>query len=120
VLTSLTHAVVCDSCWEVRRAAAWSLARQNARTEEAILALHVASKLDPHYLARTKAADALDVLLVCRRECYKELLATGDELVKQLRGKYKPGSPECTACFTQCCQVATAAVPAAVPAEKSK
>jgi len=120
VLTALNQALVCDPCWEVRRAAAWSLARQNARTGEAVLALHVASKLDPHYLVRDKAATALDVLLVCRRECFKELLATGDELVKQLRGKYKPGSPECSACFAQCCEVSVVTGPAVPPAEKPK
>src|SRR5437879_6433287 len=33
VLSALTHVLQCDSCWEVRRAAAWSIAHQKARTD---------------------------------------------------------------------------------------
>jgi hypothetical protein len=104
VLTALVRALQCDPCWEVRRAAAWSIMLQNARVEEGVLALYLASKLDPHFLVRVKAADALDVLLVCRRGCFKELFETADELVKQLKGHYKPGGPECGAVFEHCCQ----------------
>jgi hypothetical protein len=115
VLTALVGALACDPCWRVRRAAAWSLMLQTARTEQAVLALHLASKLDPHYLVRARAAEALDVLLLCRRECFKELLAQGDELVKQLRGKYKPGSPECAAVLAQCCEGVLAVTRTASP-----
>jgi hypothetical protein len=80
-----------DPCWEVRRAAAWSIAYQKARTEEGVLALYLASKLDPHYLVRDAATDALSILLVCRRECFKDVFARGDELAKALQGKYRPG-----------------------------
>ncbi len=95
VLPALLRAIQCDSCWGVRRAAAWSVALQRAHTPEAVLALYLASKLDPHYLVRAKAQEALEVLLVCRKGCFKDVFATGDELAKQLKGKYKPGSGEC-------------------------
>lgn len=97
VLSALTHALANDSCWEVRRAAAWSIAYQKARTEEGVMALYLASKLDPHYMVRDAAIDALSVLLVCRQECFKDVLARGDELVKVLRGKYRPGQAAVTA-----------------------
>jgi hypothetical protein len=95
VLPALVRALQCDPCWEVRRAAAWAIAMQDARVEQGVLALYLASKLDPHYLVRAKAADALDVLLVCRRECFKDLFKEADELAKVLKGHYKPGSPGC-------------------------
>src|SRR5206468_1203610 len=62
-----------------------------------------------------KAAEALDILTLCRKECFKDLYATGDELVKKLRGKYKPGSPECGVLLGGCC-LSAAAAPAIVPA----
>ena len=95
MLSALIHALQCDPCWEVRKAAAWSIASQQARTPAGVLSLYHASKLDPHYLVRDAAADALGVFLVCRRECFKDLFAQADEMVKTLPGKYKPGSPEC-------------------------
>lgn len=95
VLTALATAVQCDPCWEVRRAAAWSIAYQRARTPVGALSLYLASKFDPHYMVRDAATDALAVLLVCRRECYKELFARVDQQAKTIRGKYKPGSPPC-------------------------
>src|SRR5437588_400219 len=61
VLETLIAALQCDKCWEVRRAAAWAIQSQNARTEEGVLALYIASKLDPHYLVRVAAAEALDI-----------------------------------------------------------
>jgi hypothetical protein len=112
---ALVRALVCDPCWRVRRAAAWSLVLQNARTEQAVLALHVASKLDPHYLVRDQAATALDVLLVCRRPCFKDVLAAADDLVKKLRGKYKPGAPDCAFVLAECCG---AGVPGVVVEER--
>jgi hypothetical protein len=91
VLSALTHALANDPCWEVRKVAAWSIAYQRARTEDGVMALYLASKLDPHYMVRDAATDALSVLLVCRQECFKDLFAYADELVKTLRGKYGPG-----------------------------
>src|SRR5262249_25411451 len=72
VLSALVHALLCDPCWEVRRAAAWSIAMQKARTDFGVLALYVASKIDSHYLVRDKAAEALDILTLCRKDCFKE------------------------------------------------
>jgi hypothetical protein len=93
VLNALVQALLSDPCWEVRREAAWSIARQGARNEYGAVALYLASKLDHHYLVRDRAADALDILLVCRRDCFKDLFAQADELIIQIkrRGLYKPG-----------------------------
>src|SRR5262249_4701531 len=104
VLEALVGALLCDPCWAVRRSAAWSAMLQNARTDRAVLALYLSSKLDPHYMVRSRAAESLDILTLCRRCCYKELYASADELVKQLRAvKYVPGSPGCKVLFTQAC-----------------
>src|SRR5262249_21190351 len=94
IVPALTHAVQFDTCWEVRKAAAWSLAYQNARTEPAVISLYLASKVDPHFLVRDAANDALGVLLVCRRDCYKDLFDQLDKIASRLKGKYKPGNPE--------------------------
>jgi hypothetical protein len=114
VLSALVQALQMDSCWEVREAAAWSIMLQNARVEEGILALYIASKLDPHYLVRYKANEALDILLLCRRACYKDQFASADDLIKKLRGKYKPGSPEW--CGVQLGGCGLVAAPALAPA----
>lgn len=91
VLSALVHALHCDPCWEVRREAAWSIAMQGARTDYGVLALYLASKIDPHFLVRDRANDALDILIVCRRNCFKELFADADAWMKKnLKGKYKP------------------------------
>jgi hypothetical protein len=110
VLDALVQALLSDPCWEVRREAAWSIAMQGARTEYGVVALYLASKLDHHYLVRDKAAEALDILLVCRRDCFKELFGQADELVRQIkkRGLYKAGSTTinlqelCASCGTPC------------------
>jgi hypothetical protein len=96
VLEVLIATLQCDKCWEVRREAAWAIQRQNARTEQGVLALYIASKLDPHYLVRVAAAEALDILTIGRKECFTETLKSGDELIKQLKAQgYKPGSDNC-------------------------
>jgi hypothetical protein len=102
VLSALTQALLCDPCWEVRKTAAWSIALQKARTELGVTALYLASRLDPHFLVRDAATDAMDVLLVCRRECFQDLFTRTDVLVASLRGKYKPGSPECVHLLDGC------------------
>lgn len=104
VLQALNEALLCDPCWEVRRAAAWSLKRQDARIESTILMLYVSSKLDPHFLVRDRATEALDILMRCRKDCYKDLLAHADVLIKELRKKkYKPGSENCRIVFAEAC-----------------
>ena len=99
VLGALVHVLLCDPCWEVRQAAAWSIATQRAGTDFGVLALYVATKLDTHSLVRDKAAEALDIVMLCRKDCFKDLYATGDSLVKAYRGKYKPGTESCDALF---------------------
>src|SRR5579884_179793 len=47
VLLALIGALQCDPCWHVRRAAAWGIFGQRARTPEGLLALYVSAKLDP-------------------------------------------------------------------------
>ena len=66
------------------------------------MALYLASKMDPHYLVRDAANDALGVLLVCRRECFKDTFAAADDLAKKLGGRYKPGTPECLQLLGTC------------------
>jgi hypothetical protein len=104
VLTALIGALQCDKCWEVRRAAAWSILLQDARTEEGVMALYISSKTDPHYLVRAKAAEALDILTVCRDACFADLYKRADDLIKQLKAKgYKPGSDNCRVIFGEAC-----------------
>jgi hypothetical protein len=116
VLGALIAALHCDPCWEVRRAAAWSIAMQGARTHDGVLALYVQSKIDPHYLVRTRAAEALDILTVCRAECFTDVYTEGDSLVKALKAaKYAPG-PDCPALFGGC----AAPIPVAPPPGPAK
>ena len=104
VLEALVGALQCDPCWEVRKAAAWSIMLQGARTEEGVLALYIASKTDPHYMVRTEAAQALDILTVCCDPCYADLYKRADDLIKQLKAKgYKPGSANCQVVFGAAC-----------------
>jgi len=96
VLDALLHALQCDPCWEVRRAAAWSLFQQDARTEPSVLALYISSRLDPHYMVRIRAAEALDLLTLGKDECYRELYKAADQLIRVLRAKgYRPGRDCC-------------------------
>jgi len=112
VLTALLNALHCDPCWEVRRAAAWALMRQNAKTEAAILSLYIQSKIDPHYLVRTRSAEALDILTLCRAKCYKALYEQGDAIIKELKAKkYKPGDPGCQALLAGVCGGCAAGMP---------
>jgi hypothetical protein len=104
VLNALIGALQCDKCWEVRRAAAWALLGQKATTDEALLALYVASKIDPHYLVRVRAAEALDILTLCHKACYKALYESGDKLIKELKAaKWAPGGPNCRVQFAGAC-----------------
>ena len=102
ILDALIHAALCDPCWEVRKTAAWSIALQRARVDTAVLALYLLSRTDPHYMVRDKARDSLDVLLVCRRECFTNLFNRVDELMKDKEVKKllaekenKPGRAGC-------------------------
>jgi hypothetical protein len=88
----------------VRRAAGWSILGQKAYTAEALLALYVASRLDPHNQVRTRSAEAIDILTVGYPSCYKPLWEQGDQVIKELRAKkYIPGTANCRALFGQAC-----------------
>ena len=114
VLDALIAALQCDPCWEVRRAAAWSIMKQGARTEQAIVALYISSKLDPHYMVRSRAAEALDILTVCCGPYYADLYKRADDLIKELKAKgYKPGSANCRVVFGEAC--AACGLPMALP-----
>jgi hypothetical protein len=92
VLAVLIRELRCDKCWEVRRVAAWGIQHQNARTEEGVLALYIASKTDRHYLVRVAAAEALDILTLNHKTCFVETLKGADVLIVQLKKLgYKPG-----------------------------
>ncbi len=92
VLEALISTLFYDPCWLVRREAAWSIFRQRAYTDEALLALYISSKLDPHVLVRARAAEALDILTLCRYKCYKCLYTFGDKVIVELRAKkFIPG-----------------------------
>jgi hypothetical protein len=118
VLSALAHALACDSCWEVRVAAAWGIQRQGARVDEGVLALYLASKLDPHYMVRDAATDALGILLVCRRECFRDLFARADAWAAANKGRYKPGSPDCVAAAVEILGGVVPATPVPPPAAK--
>jgi hypothetical protein len=121
IIPALVHALQDDPCWEVRKAAAWSIAYQGVRGKYAVLALYLASTLDPHYLVRDGAASALDILIVCRRSCpdYKELFEAADELIKEVRSRklYKPGDSPFSLNFEGLC--ARSGLVAAEPAALS-
>jgi len=111
----LIHALQCDTCWEVRRSAAWALAYQKVRTRMAVLAIYLASKADPHYMVRDAATDALEVLLLCNRSCYKDLFAAADVLAVQIRPYYQPTKGSCINVEQQCASLLTSiAAPAPV------
>ena len=104
VLDALLGALTCDPCWEVRQAAAESIYLQDARTEQSVLVLYVSSKVDPHYMVRTEAAEALDIITRCRHNCYKDLYAHADDLIKELKKqKFKPGTENCQLLFGAAC-----------------
>jgi hypothetical protein len=114
VATALITALLCDPCWEVRRAAAWSLMGQGAYTEEALLALYISSKMDPHYMVRARASEALDILTLGRLACYKSLFRYADGLITGLRrAKFKPGADKCRIVFNGVCL--EAGPPPAIP-----
>jgi hypothetical protein len=114
LLPALLQALLCDPCWEVRRAAAWSITSQGARTQVAVVALYISSKLDHHYMVRDQAETALDILTLCRKPCYKELYKAADALIKELRARsIRPGTDGCVAIVETIGQCQTAIAPAA-------
>jgi hypothetical protein len=102
ILDALVGALECDTCWEVRRAAAYSIALQGARTEYSVLALYLATKLDRHYMVRDRAKEALDILLICRRDCYKQLFESADAALAKLKPYYNPTNEQCVHLVLDC------------------
>jgi len=104
VVDALVNSLQCDKCPEVRQAAAWSIFKFSARSNRSLLALYVSSKLDPHYMVRVKAAEAVDILTVRDRPRYKGLLESGDKLVEDLKAHdFVPGSDRCRVLLNQAC-----------------
>jgi hypothetical protein len=107
VLRTLSTVLQCDPCWHVRRAAAWAIFRQRANTAEGLLSLYISSQLDPHYLVRMRALEAIDILTVTAPSCYKPLFERGDKLIAELRAKkYEPGSEKCWVILDSACAAA--------------
>jgi hypothetical protein len=121
VLDALIGALLTDPCWEVRRAAAWAFVGQDAGVEKGVLALYISSKLDPHYMVRSRAAEALDIVTLCRAACFKELYSTADRLIVELKAKkFKPGAEGARVLIADAFPAAEpiVALPAVVPPPK--
>jgi hypothetical protein len=103
VLTALVKALECDTCWEVRRAAAKAIRHQHACTKYGILALYLASKFDPHCLVRDMAAESLDILTLCRHDCFKCMYQTVDKAAKEIKPYYKPTKGQCVTLVEEEC-----------------
>jgi HEAT repeats len=105
VFEALIGALQCDKAWEVRRAAAIAIRHQHLVCRNALLALYIASKTDPHFTVRFKAAESLDILTVPYAPgCFKELREHGDQLIAQLRKQgYRPGSHNCRVLLGEAC-----------------
>jgi hypothetical protein len=103
VLAALIHALQCDCCWEVRKAAAWAIFEQDARVPQGVVALYLAAKIDPHYMVRADAAEALDILIRCRKNCYKDMFAAADALAKRIKPYYKPTDGRCVNLLNEFC-----------------
>jgi hypothetical protein len=95
ILDALVNAMECDTCWQVRQTAAWSLALQRARTQYVVLAVYMASRLDHHYQVRDTATQALSILVPCQTCCYKQLFASVDKQAGALRPYYNPTNHQC-------------------------
>jgi hypothetical protein len=104
IVPNLVHALVCDSAWQVRKKAAWSLAYQRAANQCGWTALYLASRLDPHYMVRDCAANALKVIETqVGLNCIRTWKVRGDALAKEMKPKYKPGTASCCEVFSACC-----------------
>jgi len=105
VVPALIHALMCDKDWQVRAAAAralrWSqplncdAASCDCQREEVVAALRIAEKLDPYWIVRSEAKDALGVLGVCNKCCFDEIEKKADEIAAKLKPIYKPGGENC-------------------------
>jgi len=111
IVPALVQALECDSCWVVRKEAAYAIAFQGVYDRCGWGALYLASQLDPHYLVREGAADALKVLEThISLGCIKEWKEAADSFVKGLKGKYRPGKDECAGVYWAFCGCPDAAM----------
>jgi hypothetical protein len=94
VLDALIMALQSDASWEVRREAAFAIRRQDAGTDAAVLAVYLASRLDPVLEVRQYSAEAVNTLTEGRRPAYHDAFATVDAAVAQLQKLYHPGLPD--------------------------
>jgi hypothetical protein len=121
ILPALVKALLADPCWKVRRHAAWAIAMQGARTEFALVALYVSSKTDAHYMVRDRATDAIDQLILCRRECYKKLFLATDGLVRVLQSqKVRPGRDKADLIVNWLHEAEAAVAPTTLPPQKTE
>src|SRR5438270_1921012 len=69
------------------------------------MALYIATKTDPHFTVRFKAAESLDILTVpYPPSCFKDMQTQGDLLVVELRKQgYRPGSDNCRVLLDGAC-----------------
>jgi len=105
IVSALVHALQCDPCWVVRRQAAWAIAYQGVANQCGWTALFLASRLDPHYLVRDAAANALSVLETqISLGCIKEWRTMGEEFEKLVKSKYKPGKEDCYSVYPPFCE----------------
>jgi hypothetical protein len=96
VVPALITSLQCDGAYQVRVKAAWAIAFQNIANQCGWTALYVSSQLDPHWLVRDTASNALKVI---ETQLDPSIIAAwktrGNALAKQWKGKYKPGKPDC-------------------------
>jgi hypothetical protein len=106
IVTALIQALFCDTCWEVRRKAALALGFQFASLPEVVAALYIAQRLDHHVMVRDGAAMALDMVTVCRYDCFKDVYKAADKIIPRIRKDYDPTNckcvPELVAFCSQC------------------
>jgi hypothetical protein len=103
LLPALIKALFCDTCWEVRRAAALAIAHQGAYTCEGVVAVYIASKLDHHYMVRDGATLALDQLTLCRYACFKDAFKAADRVIPRIRKDYDPTNCKCVPALVAFC-----------------
>ncbi len=104
IVPALVHTLQCDSCWVVRRAAARALGYQVAANQCVWTALFLASRLDPHYLVRDEAADALAIVQTqISLGCIREYREAAEAFEKAVKGHYKPGKPGCELVYPPFC-----------------
>lgn len=107
IVGALVHTLQCDPCYVVRKKAAYAIAYQGIHDRCGWSALYLASRLDPHYLVRDGAADALKVLEThVSLDCIREWKQDAERFEKELKKVYKPGNQEWAGAFNLICSCA--------------